>query len=202
VIVRSSILALLITGNAALAANNTAAPPPLFTADPARSTLQFSFRQAGAISNGRFGRFTTEFRFDAGNLAASSLAVNVDIASLDTKDKERDELLRGADLFLVAKYPGATFRSATLSRRKDGSYEALGKLTIRGISRQLRLPLAIQLTRRADLTTMTLRGTTVIRRLDFGVGQGDWKSTEWVDNDVTVRFDVLLTTAPAPAIRK
>ena len=198
-IVRAGILALSIAGAAALAANDTAPPPPLFTADPARSTLQFSFRQAGAISNGRFGRFTTEFRFDAGNLAASSLAVNVDIASLDTKDKERDELLRGADLFQVAKYPGATFRSASLSRRKDGSYEALGKLTIRGISSQVRLPLVVQITRRADLTIMTLRGTIVIRRLDYGVGQGDWKSTEWIDNHVAVRFDVRLTTAVAPA---
>ena len=198
-IVRAGILALSIAGAAALAANDTAPPPPLFTADPARSTLQFSFRQAGAISNGRFGRFTTEFRFDAGNLAASSLAVNVDVASLDTKDKERDELLRGADLFQVAKYPGATFRSASLSRRKDGSYEALGKLTIRGISSQVRLPLVVQITRRADLTIMTLRGTIVIRRLDYGVGQGDWKSTEWIDNHVAVRFDVRLTTAVAPA---
>jgi polyisoprenoid-binding protein YceI len=201
VIARGSILALLVAGTAALAANSAAAPPPLFTADPARSTLQFSFRQAGAISTGRFGRFTTGFRFDAGNLAASSLAVTVDLATLDTRDKERDELLRGADLFLVARFPSASFQSTALSRRKDGNYEALGKLTIRGISRQLRLPLAIQLTRRADLTTMSLRGTTVIRRLDFGVGQGDWKSTEWVDNDVTVRFDVLLTTASAPATR-
>jgi polyisoprenoid-binding protein YceI len=64
------------------------------------------------------------------------------------------------------------------------------------------LPLAIQLTRRADPITMTLRGTTVIRRLDFGVGQGDWKSTEWVDNDVTIRFDVLLTTAATSATGK
>ena len=125
--------------------------------------------------------------------------MNVDVASLDTKDKERDELLRGADLFQVAKYPGATFRSASLSRRKDGNYEALGKLTIRGVSSQVRLPLAVKITRRADLTTMSLHGKTVIRRLDYGVGQGDWKSTEWVDNDVTIRFDVLLTTRAVPA---
>lgn len=196
--VRAGILALSIAAATALAANSTA-PPPLFTADPARSSLQFSFRQAGAISNGRFGRFTTEFRFDAGNLAASSLAVNVDIASLDTKDKERDELLRGPELFLVARFPSASFQSTALSRRKEGNFEALGKLTIRGVSSQVRLPLAVKITRRADLTTMSLHGTTVIRRLDYGVGQGDWKSTEWVDNDVTIRFDVLLTTRAAPA---
>ena len=193
-IVRVSILALSIACTAALAANRIAAPPPLFTANRAHSTLQFSFRQAGAIARGTFGRFATEFRFDAGNLAASSLAVSVDIASLDTGDKERDELLRGAELFQAARYPSANFRSASLLRRRDGSYEALGKLTIRGVSRVVRLPLAIQVTRQAGLTTLTLRGAILVRRLDFGVGQGDWKSTEWVDNDVTIRFDVLLTT--------
>jgi polyisoprenoid-binding protein YceI len=199
---RACMLAVLLAGGAALAANKTAAPPALFTADPAHSTLQFSFRQAGAMNNGVFGRFTTDLRFDAGNLAASSLVADVVIASLDTQDKERDELLRGADLFSAARYPKASFRSAGLSRRKDGNYDAAGTLTIRGISRPVRLPLAIQVTRRADLTVMTLRGTIVIRRLDYGIGQGDWKSTEWVDNDVTVRFDVLLTAAVAPAAGK
>ncbi len=192
--VRVSLLALWIACSAALAANSNSALPPLFKTDPVHSTLQFSFRQAGAIARGTFGRFTTEFRFDAGNLAASSLAVNVDIASLDTRDKERDGLLRGADLFLAARYPSANFRSTSLLRRRDGNYEALGKLTIRGVSRPVRLPLAIQVTRQAGLTTLTLRGAILVRRLDFGVGQGDWKSTEWVDNDVTIKFDVLLTT--------
>jgi polyisoprenoid-binding protein YceI len=190
--VRASILALWIAGSTGLAASSGPAPPPLFKADAARSTLRFSFRQAGAISTGRFGRFTTEFRFDASNLAASSLAVNVDIASLDTRDQERDDLLRGAELFQAAKYPGASFRSTSLLRRKDGSYEAPGKLTIRGISRPVRLPLAIQITHRADLTNMRLRGTTVIRRLDFGIGQGDWKSTEWVDNEVQIQYSLVL----------
>jgi polyisoprenoid-binding protein YceI len=198
---RAGIVALWLASSAAWAAD--AKPtPPLYRADPAGSTLQFSFRQAGAISTGRFGRFAVEFRFDAGKLAASSLAAKIDVASLDTGDRERDELLRGADLFLVARYPTASFRSTGLQRRRDGSYEATGTLTIRGISRPLRLPFAIETARRADLTTMTLRGTTVIRRLDFGVGQGDWKSTEWVDNDVTVRFDVLLTMAAAAATGK
>jgi polyisoprenoid-binding protein YceI len=198
---RAGILALWLAGGAAWAAD-TRPPPPLYRADPARSTLQFSFRQAGATSTGRFGRFTVEFRFDAGRLAASPLAATIDVASLDTSDRERDELLRGTDLFLVARYPTASFRSAGLQRRRDGTYEASGTLTIRGISRPLRLPLAIGIARRADLTTLTLRGTTVIRRLDFGVGQGDWKSTEWVDNDVTVRFEIVLTTAAAPATGK
>ena len=37
-----------------------------------------------------------------------------------------------------------------------------------------------------------LSGKTVVHRLDFGVGQGDWKSTEWVGNDVTVAYSVRL----------
>ncbi len=171
-----------------------------FKSDPARSSLQFLFRQAGAVSQGVFTKTATELRFDPTNLAASWLTVNVDVTSLDTKDKDRDDLLRGSDLFDVAKYPAASFRSTKLQRLKNGSYEAFGKLTIRGVTRDIRLPLTIQARRQAALTTLALRGAAIIRRLDYAIGQGDWKSTQWVDDNVTVKFDILLTTNMAPAL--
>ena len=65
--------------------------------------------------------------------------------------------------------------------------------------RDLRLPLVVRIVRRSDLTFINLTGSTMIRRLNFGVGQGDWKSTEWVDNEVTIRFDVLLTAVTPSA---
>ena len=190
---------LLIGCCAVLAAGQEPQPVATYKSDATRSSLQFSFRQAGAVNQGAFKQFTVVLRFAPNRLAASSLAVNVDIASLDTRDPQRDDMLRGAELFAVATHPQASFESTRLLRRKDGRYEALGKLRIRGVARELRLPLAISTVRRAGLTFVNLTGSTVIRRLDFGVGQGDWKSTEWVDNEVTIRFDVLLTAVTPSA---
>ena len=56
----------------------------------------------------------------------------------------------------------------------DGGLEAVGKLTLRGVTHDLRLPLTIKPT--AD--GLELSAKTAIKRLDYGVGQGDWKSTE------------------------
>ena len=64
------------------------------------------------------------------------------IASLDTQDKDRDDTLAGADLFDAKKFPTAQYVASSLAKRADGGLEAVGKLTLRGVTRDLRLPLA------------------------------------------------------------
>jgi polyisoprenoid-binding protein YceI len=175
---------------------------PRFVADAARSSLAFTFVQAGAESLGAFKKFSTELRYDEKNLAASSLLVIVQTASLDTQDQDRDTTLKGADLFDVSKFPTAQFLAKSLTRRTDGSFEASGKLTIRGVVKHVRLPLTIVASLERGKPVIDLRGETTIKRLDFGVGQGDWKSTEWVNDAVKISYYVRLAAAPeAPAAK-
>ena len=91
-------------------------------------------------------------------------------------------MLAGADLFDAAKFPTAQYTASSLAKRADGGLEAVGKLTLRGVTHDLRLPLTISTT----ATGLELSGETTIRRLDYGVGQGDWKSTEWVADEVKI----------------
>jgi polyisoprenoid-binding protein YceI len=156
----------------------------------AGSSLGFTFEQAGARSNGSFKQFTTTFDYDEKNLATSRLDVKVQVASLDTQDKDRDGTLTGADLFDTKKFPLATFAANSLAQGAKG-VEAVGKLTIRGITKDLRVPLAIK----PAGAGLELSGSVTIKRLDFGVGQGEWKSTEWVGDAVTITYKVLLTKA-------
>ena len=123
------------------AAGTSSAAPPRYTQAPGGS-LTFSFMQAGAESHGSFRQFATELGYDEKNLAAGSLKVTVQIASLDTQDKDRDEALRGADLFDAKKYPTAQYTAGSFAKRADGGLEAVGKLTLRGVTRDLRMPLA------------------------------------------------------------
>lgn len=171
---------------------------PRFLGDPARSTLAFEFVQAGATSRGAFGKFTTELRYDEKTLAASGLAVTVQVASLDTKDKDRDSVLRSAELFDVAQFPTATFFATSLVRGNGGGLDAVGKLTIRGITREWRLPLTLKASTNAGRPVVDLTGETTLKRLTFGVGQGEWQSTEWVPDEVKVRYSVRLVGAAAP----
>jgi polyisoprenoid-binding protein YceI len=149
-------------------------------------TLGFTFEQAGAASKGSFGKFATTLDYDEKNPAAGKLNVTIQIASLDTQDKDRDSTLVSADLFDAQKYPTATYAGSLA--KTNGGVEAAGKLTIRGVTKDVRLPLAIKTT----TAGLELSGEVKIKRLDFGVGQGEWKSTEWVGDVVTITYKVAL----------
>ena len=175
-----------------LAAPLAQAAPASYRLEPAQSTLSFSFTQAGAQNQGRFVKFDVSLALDAAQPAQGRLEVNVDVGSLDTGDKDRDDTLRGAELFNVAKFPRAHFTSTAITRIDASHYEAAGKLTIRDLTRELKIPFTFA----PGPTGNSMNGQVVIKRLDFGVGQGDWKSTEWVGDDVAVSFALHLTSHP------
>jgi len=184
---------------ALLVATTTLAPiaraaPATYRLDPAKSTLSFGFTQAGARNKGRFDKFDVNWVFDAAQSQPTRLDVAVQVGSIDTGDKDRDSTLRGTDLFNVAKFPQAHF-SATAFRRTDAThYEAAGKLTIRDVTRDLRVPFTFSA---AEAGAGNMTGQVLIKRLEFGVGQGEWKSTEWVGDEVAVSFALHLIAAPA-----
>ena len=172
----------------AAAATPATGAPPRYTQNAAKSSLKFTFEQAGAAASGNFKKFTTVLIYDEKNLAASSLNVRVEIASVDTQEPERDAMLKDADLFNAAKYPAATFAASSLAKRADGGLEAVGKLTIRDITHDLRLPLTLKPT--AD--GLELSGKTAFKRLDYGVGQGEMKATDSVGDEVKIEYAVSL----------
>jgi polyisoprenoid-binding protein YceI len=191
----SSSLRCIILLSALVCSTARADPAPTrYTLDPAKSTLDYQFLQAGAQNKGKFNKFTVSLDFSPDNLAASKLDVAVDTTSLDTGDKERDDTLKGADLFDVAKFPQAHFTSTQVTKTANG-YDAVGKLTIRGVARDQHIPLTFRTADEQGKPVGYLSGKTLVRRLDFGIGQGDWKSTEWVGNEVTVSYSLRLAAA-------
>jgi polyisoprenoid-binding protein YceI len=162
---------------------------------PAGGSLTFNFMQAGADSRGSFKQFATQLDYDDTNLSASSLRVVVQVGSLDTQDKDRDSTLASAELLDTAKHPTATFVAKSLAKRANGGLEAVGKLTLRGVTKDLRVPFTLAPTANGyDLT-----GEVIIKRLDFGVGQGEWQSTEWVGDEVKLAYRVALVRGAAAA---
>jgi polyisoprenoid-binding protein YceI len=159
-------------------------------ADGAAGTLQFQATQAGAKFTGAFTKFHVKLDFDPAKPATGSLDVTVDTTSIDTKDGERDQILKGPDFFWTEKYPQAAFHATRFERAGDG-WRATGELTIRGVKKVV--PVSFTLAPAGAATAM--KGTASLQRLPFGLGQGDWASTEWVGDDVDVRFDLKLAPA-------
>ena len=161
--------------------------------DPASSQLVFRAMQAGAEFEGRFTRFSPQIQFDPDDLAGSRFVVEIDTRSADTQDGDRDAALASGDFFAADRWPKAHFETTAFASKGNGKYEARGRLTIRDVTRDVLLP--FDFTTAADGRHATLAGGTTIRRLDFGVGQGEWTDTTWVGNEVKIHFTLKLAPA-------
>jgi polyisoprenoid-binding protein YceI len=189
---RGILLLGVLAGLAATGTVYAAAVPWRMDADS--SELKFTPRLAGGEFAGRFERFETTLRFDPADLAHSSLQVIVDLSSARTGDSDLDTALHGVDFFAVSRWPQARFSSTRIRALGGGRYEAAGKLTLRDRTRDLALPFRFELAAPGG-GTARLTGTTTLQRLHFGVGQGEWRSTEWLDDAVRVEFSVALEAA-------
>jgi len=158
--------------------------------DQNAGSLQFVATQAGAKFTGGFRKFTVRFDFDPAGTAGGSLDVTVDLDSADTADAERDEILKGAEFFRSDRHPQARFHASRF-RRQGEHWRADGELTLRGITQ----PVSVLFTVDGQPRQLGMKGTATLRRLDFGVGQGEWATTEWIGDEVEVRFDLELNPA-------
>lgn len=152
-----------------------------YTMQPAGSTLGFSDTFQGETFNGHFGQWNAAISYDAANLASSKFDVDVDLASARTGDNDRDTALPGADFFDVAKFPKAHF--VTTGFRQNGAQViADGQLTLRGVTR----PVSLQVTFKPQGNGATLDVAGTVKRLDFGVGGGDYADTSVIGADVKI----------------
>lgn len=161
-------------------------------ADQTTGRLEFSAVQAGAKFTGAFTRFRVTLDFDPAHPDQGRLDVAVDVTSIDTQDPERDEVLRGADFFWIEKHPQAVFHAGRFERA-GAQWRATGELTIRGVSKAV--PVSFTLAPAAGGRPAVMKGGAILSRLAFGLGQGDWASTEWIGDAVDVRFELELRPA-------
>ncbi|HSN71528.1 MAG TPA: YceI family protein [Steroidobacteraceae bacterium] len=188
--IRAAMILFASTGLFGLSAHAAA---PRWHADATTGRLEFVGTQAGAEFTGEFGEFSADVRFAPDALDSSRFDVQIATGSVDTADAERDGIIRGPDLFAVERHPEARYVADRFERTDEG-FRAVGQLTLRGTTR----PVPIDFRFRRDGDSARLEGSARIERLDFGVGQGEWQDTQWVGNDVLIRFDLVLQPAGAP----
>lgn len=162
------------------------APTVSYGADWAVDVSKSEVRFEGTQGSGKFSGtlpFTAKIKFDPDALAASSVAVTLNVAKADTGDKERDGAIRQPDWFDVAKYPTATFTSSKMKSLGGNQYEAEGTLTLKGMTRPVKLPFTLAITGNKAV----MNGQLTLNRHDFKVGVGQWASDQWVGRDVVVK---------------
>jgi polyisoprenoid-binding protein YceI len=171
----------LVCGGVALAAHQ-------WTLQPQESKLTFVAIQADAEFEGAFERFDADIRFDQQDLAASRFDVKIETASVNSHDSERDDAIKSEDLFAVKQFPTAHYVADKFTSKGGNKFTGAGKLTLRNVTRDV----PVEFTFEQKNGSAWLKGSAQLKRLDFGVGQGDYKDTKDVGNDVKVSFVLLL----------
>jgi polyisoprenoid-binding protein YceI len=167
---------------AAVAGGTARAAPAAWTLDKAASRLTFKSSFAGAAVQGGFKRWDAQIQFDPKELAASKAVVTIDVGSAATGNADKDQALPTADWFNAARFPKASFVARSFKDLGGGRYQALGDLTIRGVTKPLAFPFTLAIT--GDEAKMN--GQAIVNRSLFGVGQGQFASAETVPFNVTV----------------
>ena len=151
------------------------------------STLAFASRYDGEVFTGRFSEFATKLSFDPARPEAGKLDVTIGLASAATGNTDRDSTLKTADFFDVAKFAQARYSASGFRRLADGRYVADGTLELRGVRKPVTLTFAW-----TGGTQPVLEGKAVVKRLDFGVGGGDWADTSAIPDEVNISTRVAL----------
>lgn len=140
--------------------------------DPSHTLAEFSVRHL-MISRvkGRFGQLSGTITVDPNDLTGAEIDVEIDVASIDTRDAQRDEHLRSADFFDVANHPKMHFKSREVIYKGGENYEVIGDLTIRGVTR----PVTLNATYEGRVTDpwgnerIGFSATAELNRQDFGL---------------------------------
>jgi polyisoprenoid-binding protein YceI len=180
--------------SAALASTLFAAPAQAadYTQAPG-STLSFSGKYQGDTFNGSFPGFVAKFSFDPKQLATSKLDVTIPLANATTRNSDYDGELHGVSFFNSRKFPQARYTANAFRSLGGNRYAADGTLSLRGVSK----PVTLTFTWTPGAKPV-LNGTAVVKRLEFGVGSGDWADTSVIPNDIKVTTKVVFSVAARP----
>jgi polyisoprenoid-binding protein YceI len=113
-----------------------------YAIDKAHSEVTFQVRHLLTKVRGRFSDFTGTIQFDEKQPDHSSVSLTIDAATVDTNNADRDQHLRSDDFFAADTYPTITFTSSRVVRTGPETYDVTGTLAIRGIAREITLPVA------------------------------------------------------------
>jgi polyisoprenoid-binding protein YceI len=157
-----------------------------------QSSIAFTSKQMGVPVDGKFAKFDAQIAFNPKEPAASKINFTVDTSSASIGDADTMKELRKPEWFDMAKFPTASFQSSTAKALGGGKFEVTGNLIIKGKSNPIAA--VVQLAQKGDVTTV--EGNFPMKRLDFTIGDGDWKDVSIVANEVIVKLKLSLTGVP------
>jgi len=162
-----------------------AAAAPLKT-DVAGSRVSATFKQMNVPVEAPFKRFTAQIDYDPAKPELAKASVEIDTASLDVGEAEMNKEVAKKEWFNAAQFPKATFVSSAIKPAGPGKLTVSGKLTIKGRATDVSFPLTVK----SEGAKQVFEGALPIKRLTYTIGEGEWKDTSMVADDVIIKFRV------------
>lgn len=174
---------------ASLLGLSLAAGAAVLKTDVAKSSVSATFKQMNVPVESKFKKHNIVIDYNDKSPETSKATVEIETASLDLGEAEMNKEVAKKEWFNSAQFPKATFTSTSIKSAGAGKLTVTGKLTIKGKAADVSFPLTVK----ADGKNQVFDGSLPIKRLAFNIGEGEWKDTGMVADEVLIKFRVITT---------
>ena len=154
--------------------------------DISQSVISAQFKQLGVPVSGQFKKLSGQVEFDQKKIEKTTGSVDIDVASFDLGDKDYNAEVAKKDWFDAKTYPKASFSLSKVTAN-GALFQANGQLSIKGKTLPLQFPVIISTINGRQVFT----GQVPVKRLFFNIGEGEWKDTSIVADEVVIKFKIV-----------
>ena len=169
----------------------SAAANEIYQFDQARSTIGFRVHQFLGTTNGKFTQFSGSVDVVRQHPEHSSVSARIQVSSINTGIKKRDDHLRSPEFFNVAKYREITFKSRSVKQTGPQSGDITGDLTMHGVTKPVTLRVKLVTPVSDEARTRWEVTTEPLKRRDFGLMFGSaTEAVSGISQDVAIKIDI------------
>ena len=155
--------------------------------DAAKSSVAAVFKQMNVPVEAKFKKFNAQIDFNAAKPELSRAAMEIDTASFDLGEATMNQEVAKKEWFNSAQFPKASFVFSAIKPGAAGKFDVTGKLTIKGKTADVAFPLMVK----TEGANQVFEGSLPIKRLAFNIGDGEWKDTSMVADEVQIKFRIV-----------
>jgi polyisoprenoid-binding protein YceI len=158
---------------------------------PDKSAVTFAYKQMNVPMEGRFNRFSGRISFDPSKPTAAQAEIAIELASIDTGSPEGNDEVAGKLWFNTKQFPVARFVSTSIKPLGNNRFEVAGKMSIKGRTHDVTTPATFRQAGQQGV----FEGSFVLKRADYGIGEGMWADFGTVANEVQIKFRLVAAAA-------
>lgn len=155
--------------------------------DASKSQVNIVFKQMNVPVDAKFKKFSANIDYNAAKPESSKANVEIELNSFDLGDAEYNKEVLKKEWFNAAQFPKASFTSTAMKPAGAGKLDVSGTLTIKGKTSNVSFPVTIK----QEAGKQIFDGALPIKRLTYNIGEGEWKDTSMVADEVTIKFHVV-----------